>query len=125
VPVLINPPSSEFGRATAILRGTARQYHVRDFPGPLSIKTFVRGSACWKSEAGEYHIDESSLLVLNHRESYSLTIDSRQSVSTLWVFFEDGLVESVRRAMATAPEALVDSRSAPPIFASLPEPMLR
>ena len=68
MPVRINPPSSEFGRVTAILRATARQHHVRDFPGPLSIKTVVRGSAHWKTEAGDFRIDESSLLVLNRRE---------------------------------------------------------
>jgi AraC family transcriptional regulator len=108
VPVLINPPSSQFGRTTAILRATARLHHVRDFPGPLSIKTVVRGSAHWKTEADEFRIDEDSLLVLNRREPYSLTIDSRQPVSTLCVFFEDGLVESVRRGMVTAPEKLID-----------------
>ena len=108
MPVLINPPSSEFGRATALLQATARQHHVRDFPGPLSLKTVVRGSARWKTEAGEYRIDESSLLVLNPREPYSLTIDSRQPVSTLCLFFEDGLVESVRRGIVTAPEGWVD-----------------
>ncbi len=108
MPVLINPPSSELGRATAILQAAARQHHVRDFPGPLSIKTVVRGSAHWKTESGEFRIDESSLLVLNRREPYSLTIDSRQPVSTLCVFFEDGLVESVRRRIVTAPEELVD-----------------
>src|SRR5882762_1498730 len=108
MPVLINPPSSELGCTTAILRATARQHHVRDFPGPLSIKTVVRGSARWKTEAGEFCIDESSLLVLNRREPYSLNIDSRQPVSTLCVFFEDGLVESVRRGMVAPPEKLID-----------------
>src|SRR6266849_4286280 len=108
MPVLINPPSSEFDRATVILQATGRQHHVRDFPGPLSIKTVVRGSAHWKTEEGEYRIDESSILVLNRSEPYSLTIDSRQPVSTLCVFFEDGLVESVRRGMVTAPGELVD-----------------
>jgi AraC family transcriptional regulator len=120
VPVLINPPSSEFGRVTAILQATARQHHVRDFPGPLSIKTVVRGSARWKTEAGEFRIDESSLLILNRREPYSLTIDSRQPVSTLCVFFEDGLVESVRRGMVAAPEELVDEPDRVPDFRLAP-----
>jgi AraC family transcriptional regulator len=108
VPVLINPPVCELGRTTAILKATARRHYVRDFPGPLSIKTVTRGSGLWKTEAGEFRIDEGSLLVLNRQEPYSLTIDSREPVSTLCVFFEDGLVESMRRGMVTAPGKLLD-----------------
>jgi AraC family transcriptional regulator len=108
MPVLINPPVSEFGRTTAILKATGRRHHVRDFPGPLSIKTVLRGAAHWKTEAGQFRIDESSLLILNRSEPYSLTIDSPEPVSTLCLFFQDGLVEAVRRAIVATPEQLID-----------------
>ena len=48
-----------------------------------SLKTVVRGSAHWKTEGGEFRLDESSLLVLNRGEPYSLTIDSRQRSGSL------------------------------------------
>lgn len=94
---------------------------MRDFPGPLSIKSVLRGSGLWKTEAGEFRIDEGSLLALNRQEPYSLIIDSREPVSTFCIFFEDGLVESVRRAMVTGPAELLDDpgRSAEFRFVSI------
>jgi AraC-like DNA-binding protein len=97
VPVLINPPAALLGTTNAILRGVGRQHFVRDFPGPLSVKCVIRGSGRWQTEDGDFHVDEQSLLVLNHQQPYDLTIDNREPVSTCCLFFARGFVESILR----------------------------
>jgi AraC family transcriptional regulator len=106
--VLLNPDALALGTSPALLRGTGFRYDVRDFPGPLSVKTVSRGRARWKTEDGEFWVDETSLLVVNERQPYSITVDSRDKVETCCLFFERGSVESVHRALTEAPEQLVD-----------------
>jgi|SRR5579871_4042355 len=106
--VLINSEATSFGTASSILLGMAYQYEVRDFPGPLSVKTVARGRARWKTEDGEFWVDERSFLVLNDQEPYSITVDSTEKVETCCLFFQTGLLEAVFRALTSAPDRLLD-----------------
>jgi AraC family transcriptional regulator len=106
--VLFNPPASQLGAKNAIVAGSARQYHVGEFPGPLSIKSVVRGSARWETREAQRLVDGSNYLILNSGQPYSLTIDSRQTVETFCLFFRNGLVADVRRVDAAGPTALLD-----------------
>jgi AraC family transcriptional regulator len=106
--VLINPPASQIGAQNTILWGRAKQYHVADFPGPLSIKTVVHGTAIWESEDAERLVDSRNYLVLNAGRGYSITIDSRESVETFCLFFRPGFAEDVHRVESGAPGALLD-----------------
>ena len=106
--VLLNPDASELGTAPALLRGAGFRYEVRDFPGPVSVKTVTRGRARWKTEDGEFWVDETSRLVLNERQPYSITIDSPDRVETCCLFFERGSVDAVHRSLTGTPENLVD-----------------
>jgi len=78
--VLLNPPPAELGGSNAIVWGRAKQYYVAEFPGPLSIKTVVRGSAMWETREAERLVDSGSYLVLNAGRVYSLTVDARETV---------------------------------------------
>lgn len=106
--ILINPPASKLGNTNAILSATARRHYVRDFPGPLSIKTVLRGSAEWRVERRRFVIEPGTFLILNDNQPYTISVDSREPVETCCLFFERGFVESVHRAMIR-PEALDDS----------------
>ena len=75
-----------------VLRGRGRRHWVREFPGPLSIKTVERGFGVWTTEEGRFRVDESSFLVLNEGQPYSLEIESRETVETCCVFFQRGFV---------------------------------
>jgi AraC family transcriptional regulator len=88
--VVVNPPAALLGARNAILWGKGKRYHVPDFPGPLSIKTVVRGSALWSTSEAQRFVDESSYLVLNSGQTYSITIDSYQPVETFCLFFRRG-----------------------------------
>ncbi len=106
--VLINPPAARLGKANAILSASARRHYVRDFPGPLSIKTVLRGSAEWRVEGRRFVIEPGTFLIVNESQPYTISIDSREPVETCCLFFERGFVESVHHAMSR-PESLDDA----------------
>ncbi len=104
----VNPPSYEFWKSHVILNGRSRDYHVANFPGPLSIKSVLRGSAVWQTSEGCFELRPGSSLIINDRQTYSITVDSREIVETLCVFFAAGFVEDVHRSMTTADRVLLD-----------------
>jgi AraC-like DNA-binding protein len=95
--------------ANVVLRGRARRHWVRDFPGPLSIKTVERGSGVWTTAEGRFRVDESSFLVLNEGQPYSLEIESRVPVETCCVFFERGFLGPAQEfpTRLSAPDARI------------------
>ena len=96
----LNRPSAPLGVRNAVLWARSRHHAVKDFPGPLSIKSVYAGTVAWKTGGRELPVDRESFLVLNHGEPYSMHIDARQPVTTLCVFFEPGFVESVCGSVA-------------------------
>jgi AraC family transcriptional regulator len=107
--VVVNPPAAMLGVQNAILWGTGKLYHVADFPGPLSVKTVVRGSALWSTSEADRIVDESSYLVLNSGQTYSITIDSHETVETFCLFFRRGITEDVCRIEGSDPTSLLDN----------------
>src|SRR5712692_10233655 len=93
----VNLPGAELGSVNSILRATARRHDVRNFAGPLSIKSVIDGTVSWNIGRREVAVDERSFLVLNDGEPYSMEIDSIRPVTTCCVFFERGFVEDVYR----------------------------
>lgn len=90
------------GRQNLILCASARVHHVKDYPGPLSIKTVVKGQAAWRHDRRSLAVAQDSFLVLSDGEPYSLDIESREPVHTCCVFFAKGFVESVHLSMTSA-----------------------
>jgi AraC family transcriptional regulator len=107
--VLVNPPASVLGAGNAILSGTNRRYLVHDFEGCLSVKTVVRGAAAWETGGRRFVVRETSYLIVNDRERYSMAIESARPVTTFCVFFRRGFVEDVARSLATPVAGLLDA----------------
>ena len=113
--VLVNPASPHWaGASHVILAGRARRYSVRDFVGPLSIKSVIRGAALWETSRGRFRVEEDSYLVLNEGRRYSIAVDSEDPVETFCVFFRNGFVESAWRSRANRVEILLDDPFAAP-----------
>src|ERR1035438_7048098 len=106
-----NSVSAPLHTANAVLRARSRTHFVKEFPGPLSIKSVTEGSVAWKCTGRQRLVDRDSFLVLNADEPYSMAIDSRTPVSTLCVFFQDGFVESVHASMVRNELAPEDRKS--------------
>ena len=95
-----NSLSAPLGTHNAILRARSRTHVVKDFAGPLSIKSVTAGTVAWKSGRRDLVVDCDSFLVLHDGEPYSMNIDSPTPVGTLCVFFQQGFAESVQSALA-------------------------
>lgn len=54
-------------------------------------------------------MDETCYLVLNSKQSYSITIDSLATVETFCLFVRNGLVEDVSRVTESGPTRLLDN----------------
>jgi AraC-like DNA-binding protein len=97
----------------AVLWGRGnREYYVHDFPGPLSIKAVLRGSAEWRAGKSRFEVDAGSFLILNDRQPYSMTIEPGPRVETFCVFFERGFVEDAWRSSVSADGTLLDDPEA-------------
>jgi len=110
----MNPRELDLTSPNTILHGRSGWYHVRDFPGTLSIKSVVRGAAVWQTADGRHLVDEDRYLVVEHGQSYSLTIESRVPVETFVLFLRRGLVAEAAAALARPPERLLDDPEAVP-----------
>jgi AraC family transcriptional regulator len=109
--VVVNPSVSSLRVTNAILWGKAKQHYVADFPGPLSIKSVIRGTASWGTSEAERLVDGTNYLILNSGRPYSLTIDSRETVETFCLFFRPGIVEDACHVESSNPAALLDNLS--------------
>jgi transcriptional regulator GlxA family with amidase domain len=97
----LNRPNAPLGRSNAVLRGRGRVHYVKEYPGPLSIKSVIEGTVVWEVGGRRLTVDPDSFLVLHEGEPYSMNLESRTPVSTLCVFFERGFVESVHASMGS------------------------
>jgi AraC family transcriptional regulator len=93
----------KLGLDNFVLRAQGRRHQVREFPGPLSIKTVVDGRVTWHVGGRDVLVDQCSFLVLSEGERYSMDIDVRVPVRTCCVFFQHGFVERVVHSL-TCPE---------------------
>ena len=106
--VAINPRTLSLRSPNAILTGRARRHSVDSFDGPLSLKTVMRGSAVWQTSEARHLVSPSSVLVLNHGQRYSLSIDSPIETETFCLFFAREFLPAAARALTAGDAALLD-----------------
>lgn len=115
---VLNPHWTELGHRNAVMAGRHAPgqggSHVRDFDGPLSLKTVIGGHAVWTTGRSVHRLNEGFCLILNRGQTYDLDMASDEPVETFCPFFADGFVEGVAAARAqTAPQALDDPGADP------------
>src|SRR5262245_12348868 len=108
-PQFLFPTGSRFGHDNLVLHATGRRHVVKDFAGPLSIKTVVRGEIQWDVGGRSLLVDANTFLVLGDGERYSMNIDSAKPVESCCVFFRKGFVEEIARDSTTAVAASLES----------------
>ncbi len=91
-----------------ILHERGSQHHWHGV-GALSIKCFVGGRAFYDVGVGRYAVDDSSYLILNDGQTYSIDIDLQNDLESFCIFFESGFAEAVWcRLNATTAQLLED-----------------
>jgi AraC-like DNA-binding protein len=91
-----------------ILRGCQPSYHWTG-AAPLSVKLFLHGAAHYRAgDGGRYRVDESAYLVLNHGQTYEITIDSPTPVESFCLFFDAKMVSETYLAVTEQERTLLD-----------------
>jgi hypothetical protein len=121
---MLFPDRAQFGVDNLVLHGVARRYTVKDFPGPLSIKSVVKGAVTWTVDGRGLVVDTESFLVLNDGQKYSMDVDELRPIGTCCAFFSHGFVERVAQDATTPLQASLDApaRTSPPTALPLAPP---
>jgi AraC family transcriptional regulator len=90
-----------------ILHELARR-HFWEGSGQLSIKSFFAGRALYDVGCGRHAVDETSYLILNHQQPYTITIEADTPIESFCVFFEPGLAEEVWRSLTSGDNDMLD-----------------
>lgn len=96
--IVLNPPAARLGLDHALLRARSRCHEVRNFAGPLSIKTVLAGSATWRTGGRAVMLTSGRYVAIQEGQPYDIEVDSTQTVETFCVFFAAGFAHSVRAA---------------------------
>lgn len=113
-PQYLNLPVPLLWTSNGVHSGTSQRYHTGEHVGTNSIKSVIRGKATWVTPEGRFEVDPLSFLVLNHGQSYSLEIDSREPTVTMAVFFKPKFLEEIVEAEISNRESLLDGREPRP-----------
>ena len=105
---LMQLPSDDVG---VILHEKGREYYWNGV-GLLSIKSFFHGQALYDTGKGRYAVDDSSYLILNHGQPYSISIESECAVESFCIFFKEGFAEDVRYSLNSNQDKLLDNPKA-------------
>jgi AraC family transcriptional regulator len=81
-----------------ILHEKTNQYYGEGV-GFLSIKSFFNGQAHYTSEGGHHAANDSSYLILNHDQPYTVEIESLEPVESFCVFFAPQLTQIVYQSL--------------------------
>lgn len=82
--------------------------HYWEGTGLLSIKSFCYGRALYDTGHGLYGVDESSYLVLNDGQPYSIRIEAERPVESFCIFFKPGFAEQVYYSTVSEQRRLLD-----------------
>lgn len=106
-------PSSRYPLFERNFTLQARSRHQEwEGPGPLSIKTFSGGRAFYRAGRGFYAVEARRYLLLNENESYAISIDAAEPVSSFCVFFRAGFAANVIREASAGTNKLLDDPGA-------------
>lgn len=90
-----------------ILHEKANQYYGAG-TGWLSIKTFLNGQAHYTSEGGHHVANDSSYLILNHGQPYTIEIEAQTPVESFCVFFAPTLTQMIYGSLRESVEQALD-----------------
>jgi AraC family transcriptional regulator len=108
-PQYLFPNGAEFVKDNLVLHGRAKRHVVKDFPGPLSIKSVVSGRVPWIVDGRPLVVDTHSFLVLSDGQRYSMDLELPRPAETCCVFFQRGFVEQIAQDAITPVQSSLDA----------------
>jgi len=101
------------GAYSFVLHERGTHGHRWSGTGCLSIKSFTGCEAFYDVGRGFCKVDDSSYLILNTSQDYSISVADGSHGESFCIFFEDGLAERVHHSLSRATTQLLDNPEAP------------
>jgi len=102
---------ARWGRENAVISASTRSVEYPEYRQLLSIKAASGGEEEYFIDGRRIAVDDDSYLILNANRSYGSRVRALNPVHSFTIFFRPGLVEDVRRTLATPAERLLESGS--------------
>jgi AraC-like DNA-binding protein len=100
------------GAFSFVLHERGARSHFWSGTGCLSIKSFTGCEALYDAGRGLHKVDETSYLVLNSNQDYSISVEDGRHGESFCVFFEDGFAEQVHHSLSRKTAHLLDEPGA-------------
>lgn len=100
---------ARWGRESAIISAPARVVEYADYKQLLSIKAAFGGEEEYFVDGRRIAVDDDTFLILNAGRTYSSRVRSMKPLHSFSIFFRDGLVEGVRRALSEPLSSLLEN----------------
>lgn len=94
-----------------ILHDKAAEYYWQGSES-LSIKTFFSGRALYTLGQGYCAVDDTSYLIVNHKQPYTIVIENDTPIESFCLFFAPGFAEEVHRSLTMRSAYLLDEPAA-------------
>src|SRR5438105_2410064 len=102
------------GVLNSVCTATKHSFYVPELASLLSIKAVLSGRVVLTIDGRKLMAREGSFVVVNDRQRFALTIESRELTTMFCIFFARGFVEDIWRSTVTpTSELLDDSRPDP------------
>ena len=99
------------GKETFLLHGKVQKYEWEGV-GSLSLKSFYSGQALYRVETGAHLVDDGCYLLLNHEQTYALSVASERPIESFCIFFAPGFAEDSVRSLIDSDTRLLDEPDA-------------
>jgi len=100
------------GAYSFVLHERGAHGHHWSGTGSLSIKSFTGCEAFYDVGRGFCKVDDSSYLILNTDQDYSISIEDASRGESFCIFFEDGFAERVHHSLSRKTTQLLDNPDA-------------
>lgn len=92
-----------------VIHNKAKQADFPEHKGPLTIKCPLKGKETFITPERKFVVDNRHYLILNDGQTYSCSIDSKEDVEIISVFFRPKFAEDVLSSLITSSDVLLEN----------------
>jgi AraC family transcriptional regulator len=107
----VDRPCHIYGWPNMVLCGKQSEYYFPDHDAPLSLHCNYKGTASYEESGQRYRVDDSSYMLFNEGQRYSITIRSDEPVEAFYIFFRPHYAQEVHASLFHEQRYLLDDPS--------------
>lgn len=104
----VDRPCRIYGWPNTVLCGKQSDYYFPNHDAPLSLHCNYKGAASYEESGQRYVVDDSSYILFNEGQRYSITIRAEEPVEAFYIFFRPRYAEEVHASFFHEQRHLLD-----------------